>query len=71
MHNNFFAKPIYIKEIVTRITILLEKKEKETLEKRDPKAKFSGYLSDMGVVDLIQTIEIGRKSGTIYFSRDN
>ncbi|MCK5688492.1 response regulator [Myxococcota bacterium] len=69
--DDYLTKPIYIKEIVTRITILLEKKEKETLEKRDPKAKFSGYLSDMGVVDLIQTIEIGRKSGTIFFSRES
>ena len=67
--DDYLTKPIYIKEIVTRIKILLEKKEKESLERRDPRSKFSGDLADMGVVDLIQTIEIGRKTGIIHFSR--
>ena len=67
--DDYLTKPIYIKEIITRIKILLEKKEKEILEKRDPRSRFSGDLADMGVVDLIQTIEIGRKSGRILFVR--
>ncbi|MBN1959908.1 MAG: response regulator [Deltaproteobacteria bacterium] len=65
--DDYLTKPIYIKEIITRIKILLEKREKESLEKRDPRSKFAGDLSDMGVVDLIQTIEIGRKTGKIKF----
>ncbi len=68
--DDYLTKPIYIKEIVTRIKILLEKKEKETLEKKDQRAKFSGNLADMGVVDLVQTIEIGRKTGVIRFRRN-
>src|SRR5678816_4080814 len=64
---DYLTKPIYIKEIVTRIKILLEKKAKESLEKRDQKANFAGQLSDMGVVDLLQTVEIGRKTGVIRF----
>ncbi|HEX6836212.1 MAG TPA: DUF4388 domain-containing protein, partial [Polyangia bacterium] len=32
------------------------------------KTKFAGQLSDMAVVDLIQTIEISRKSGVIHFT---
>jgi CheY-like chemotaxis protein len=67
---DYLTKPIYIKEIVTRIKIMLEKKTKETLEKRDQKANFSGQLSDMGVVDLLQTVEIGRKTGLIRFDSD-
>ena len=69
--DDYLTKPIYIKEIVTRIKILLEKKEKESLEKRDPRSNFAGDLADMGVVDLIQTIDIGRNSGTIRFRRDD
>ena len=69
--DDYLTKPIYIKEIITRIKILLEKKEKESLERRDPRSGFSGDLADMGVVDLIQTIEIGRKSGCIRFARDD
>ncbi|HYQ82020.1 MAG TPA: response regulator, partial [Anaeromyxobacteraceae bacterium] len=63
---DYLTKPIYIKEIVTRVKILLQKKEKERLEKKDQKASFSGNLSDMGVVDLVQTLEMGKKSGALH-----
>jgi len=65
--DDYLTKPIYIKEIITRVKILLQKREREGLSKRDPKARFSGSLNDMGVVDLIQTIELGRKTGIIHF----
>ncbi len=65
---DYLTKPIYIKEIVTRIKIMLEKRAKENLERRDPKSGFSGSLQDMGVVDLLQTVEIGRKTGLIHFT---
>ena len=63
---DYLTKPIYIKEIVTRVKILLQKKEKERLEKKDLKASFAGSLSDMGVVDLVQTLEMGKKSGALH-----
>ncbi|MEM7155717.1 MAG: DUF4388 domain-containing protein [Myxococcota bacterium] len=63
---DYLTKPIYIKEITTRVTMLLQRKQHERLEKKDAaRTKFSGQLADMAVVDLIQTIEISRKSGTI------
>jgi CheY-like chemotaxis protein len=63
---DYLTKPIYIKEIVTRVRILLEKKEKERLERKDLKASFAGNLADMGVVDLVQTLEMGKKSGALH-----
>jgi CheY-like chemotaxis protein len=63
---DYLTKPIYIKEIVTRVNILLQKKEKERLEKKDLKASFAGSLADMGVVDLVQTLEMGKKSGALH-----
>ncbi len=63
---DYLTKPIYIKEITTRVTMLLQRKQHERLEKKDAaRTKFSGQLADMAVVDLIQTIEISRKTGTI------
>src|SRR6185436_10801347 len=65
---DYLTKPIYIKEILTRVKILLQKKQRQSLEeKRESRTKFAGQLSDMAVVDLIQTIEISRKSGVIHF----
>lgn len=65
---DYLTKPIYIKEITTRVTMLLQRKQHERLEKRDAaRTKFTGRLADMAVVDLLQTIEISRKSGVISF----
>jgi DNA-binding response OmpR family regulator len=67
--DDYLTKPIYIKEIVTRIRILLQKRQRARIEeRRDGRTRFSGRLSDMAVVDLIQTIEISRKSGLIQFT---
>jgi DNA-binding response OmpR family regulator/tetratricopeptide (TPR) repeat protein len=68
---DYLTKPIYIKEILTRVRILLQKAERASLEeKRDGRTRFSGQLADMGVVDLIQTIEVSRKSGLIHFAAE-
>jgi CheY-like chemotaxis protein len=66
---DYLEKPIYIKEIITRVKLLLQRKQQRLQldERRDARTKFSGTLSDMAVVDLIQTIEISRKSGVIHF----
>ena len=63
--DDYLTKPIYIKEITTRVAMLLQRKQRERLERKDARTKFSGQLADMAVVDLLQTIEISRKSGTI------
>ena len=67
---DYLTKPIYIKEIVTRIKILLEKKDKEEIARQASKTKFQGNLADVSVVDLLQTVEMGRKSGIIYVNNE-
>ncbi len=62
---DYLTKPIYIKEVVTRARMILQKVEKERFERKESKAGFTGSLSDMGVVDLVQTFELGRKTGAI------
>ena len=70
--DDYLTKPIYIKEIVTRIKLLLQRREKEGLERKDSRttSSFTGLLQDMGVVDLVQTFEIGRKSGAVSLEVD-
>lgn len=66
--DDYLTKPIYIKEIVTRINILLQKRQRTRFEERkDGRTRFAGRVADMPVVDVIQTIEISRKSGVIQF----
>nr|WP_255216195.1 DUF4388 domain-containing protein [Pseudenhygromyxa sp. WMMC2535] len=68
---DYLVKPIYIKEVTTRLRMLMQRKQREKLEaKNAARTKFTGDLADMAVVDLFQTIEISRKSGTISFETD-
>ena len=69
---DYLTKPIYIKEILTRVRLLLQKHQRARIEeKRDHRTRFAGRLTDMGVIDLIQTIEVSRKSGLIHFRVDD
>ncbi len=65
--DDYLTKPIYIKEIVTRVKLVLQRREKERLESKSSgtSGAFQGSLSDMGLVDLVQTLESSRKNGTI------
>jgi DNA-binding response OmpR family regulator len=65
---DYLTKPIYIKEIVTRINILLAKRQRLAFEERRDGTRFAGRVNDMPVVDVIQTIEVSRKSGVIQFT---
>ncbi len=69
---DYLTKPIYIKEIITRINLTLQRQEREGLARRTSVAKtrFTGSLGDMGLVDLLQTIDISRKSGVLELSHE-
>ena len=65
--DDYLTKPIYIKEVVARINILLHKRQRAQFDKHKDGTQFSGHLADMPVVDVIQTIVVSRKSGVIHF----
>jgi len=67
---DYLTKPIYVKEVMTRVKMLLQRKQQERIGRKDARTKFSGQLADMAIVDLLQTIEISRKSGTIELETD-
>jgi DNA-binding response OmpR family regulator len=64
---DYLTKPIYIKEIIARVNLVLQRKQREGIELKDAgtKTRFSGSLSDMGLVDLLQTIDNSKKSGVL------
>ena len=63
--DDYLTKPIYIKEVVTRVRMILQKAERDRAERRETKNGFAGSIADMGVVDLVQTFEFGRKTGSL------
>lgn len=67
---DYLTKPIYIKEIITRVNLELQRRQRVGLERKsvETKTRFSGSLADMGLVDLLQTIDISRKSGVLHLT---
>jgi DNA-binding response OmpR family regulator len=67
---DYLVKPIYIKEIVARVNVVLQRKRREGIERRGQagKQRFTGSLSDIGVVDLLQTIDNSKKSGVVHLT---
>lgn len=66
---DYLTKPVYIREILTRVNLVMQRKEREGLS-RTSKTRFAGALADMGLVDLLQTIDVSRKSGVLHLTRD-
>lgn len=63
---DYLTKPIFVRELIARVNLLLARRTQERMATTLPlsaRTRFSGSLEDMGVVDLLQTFEVGRKSG--------
>lgn len=63
---DYLTKPIFVRELIARVHLLLTRRTHQRLSASSPTSRrttLSGNLADMGVVDLLQTFELGRKSG--------
>jgi DNA-binding response OmpR family regulator len=67
----YLTKPIFVRELLARVNVVLARRTQESLSDQrasgNLKTRFAGSIQDMTVVDLLQTFEISRKSGTITF----
>lgn len=66
----YLAKPIFVKELLARVEVILARRAQEELgatKALADGARLSGSIEDMKVVDLLQTFELSRKTGTITF----
>ena len=57
---DYLTKPIYIKEIITRVNLVLQRKQREGMSQRDSltgKARFTGSLADMERRHILATLE--------------
>lgn len=60
------TKPISVRELVTRVNLMLARRTQALLSSGNPEqTHFSGHLQDVGVIDLIQAFESGRRSGVL------
>ena len=62
--DDFLTKPVYMGELKDRIEFLLQKKQRLGLEKGQGN-RFFGRLEEMGLLDLLQIVDVSRKSGQL------
>jgi DNA-binding response OmpR family regulator len=65
---DYLTKPIFVRELIARINMLLNRRAQERIASRQPattRTRFSGSILDMAVVDLLQTFDVSRKSGLL------
>ncbi|MCC6216654.1 MAG: response regulator [Polyangiaceae bacterium] len=63
---DYLTKPIFVRELIARVNLLLARRTQERMATTQPtsaRTRLNGSLEDLGVVDLLQTFEVGRKSG--------
>lgn len=66
--DDYVPKPIYINEIIARVQLALQRREHAALDREvaGGKAPFAGALETTSLVDLLQMIEHGRRTGVLY-----
>jgi hypothetical protein len=68
---DYLTKPIFVRELLARVNVVLARRTQESLSDQRVSStlttRFAGSIHDMTVIDLLQTFEISRKSGTITF----
>ena len=67
---DYLTKPIYIKEVTSRVELLLQKRAKNALADADTE-RVEGDLAQITMIDLLQTIERELRSGTIELQRED
>lgn len=65
---DYLTKPIFVRELTARVNLLLARRTQERMATStslpgSPRTRLSGSLEDMGLIDLLQTFEVSRKSG--------
>lgn len=63
---DYLTKPIFVRELTARVNLLLARRTQERMATSlptGPRTRLAGSLEDMGLVDLLQTFEVSRKSG--------
>lgn len=62
--DEYLTKPVYIKEVISQVEILLQKRAHARLRVGEVE-EFEADLEDVTLIDLLQTIEQERRSGSV------
>lgn len=68
--DDYLQKPLDIEDVMARIESLIREVETSAASSNRSVRGFNGTLTEMNLVDLLQTLEVGKKTGILKLSKD-
>jgi tetratricopeptide (TPR) repeat protein len=64
--DDYLGKPILLQDLVQRARLLLERRQRQRAAAADAPAALTGSVADLGLLDVFQSLEKWKKSGTVF-----
>jgi CheY-like chemotaxis protein len=68
--DDYLQKPLDIDDVMARIESLIREVETSSASSSRTVRGFNGTLTEMNLVDLLQTLEVGKKTGVLKLNKD-
>ena len=68
---NFLVKPVYVRELISRVQMLLREQEVASVTKKELRDQYEGRLSEALLIDIIRSLENRNANGAIELYREN
>ena len=63
--DDYLIRPIYTRELAARVSLIIERQSREQMNRSQTNQQYFGDLEKMSVIDLVQAMSDGQKTGTI------
>lgn len=63
--DDFLTKPVFVRELLSRASVLLARRARDVLRAGGAEEHLAGTTDDLPLVDLLQTLEAGKKTGEV------
>ncbi len=67
--DDYLQKPLDIDEVLARVDSLIRDMETATISSERSVRGFNGTLAEMNLIDLLQTLEVGKKTGILRLNK--
>jgi DNA-binding response OmpR family regulator len=64
--DDFFVKPILLKELVQRVQMLLHRRERQRVGQKNGPASPTGSVAELGLLDVFQSLDNSKKSAIVH-----
>ena len=68
--DDYLTRPFFVNDVIERVEILLRERSRDLIKGAEVD-EYEGTLSEITMIDLLQTIDVEERTGTITFTRED